>query len=212
MASRERYELVRLRNGVISVRCTTVGETMHPGFGPQAEANALYVEQLKLSQRLQPHDGEFVFWDIGLGAAANAIAVLSATKDFPCRIRLISFDRSLEPLRFALEHAGELVYLRGYEASLAELVRSTRVMLRSKLRTVDWEVQVVDFPSLIASLAAAALAKPHAILFDPFSPAPNPAMWTQSLFDRVFRLLDPDRPCMLATYSRSTMLRVALLL
>jgi len=37
-------------------------------------------------------------------------------------------------------------------------------------------------------------------------------MWTQPLFARIFSLLDPNRPCALPTYSRSTMLRVSLLL
>jgi len=37
-------------------------------------------------------------------------------------------------------------------------------------------------------------------------------MWTQPLFARLFQLLDPARPCALPTYSRSTMLRVTLLL
>jgi hypothetical protein len=56
------------------------------------------------------------------------------------------------------------------------------------------------------------LPTPHAILYDPFSPAKNPAMWTLPLFTNLFRLLDPARACALATYSRSTMTRVALLL
>ena len=37
-------------------------------------------------------------------------------------------------------------------------------------------------------------------------------MWTQPLFARIYQLLDPQRPCALPTYSRSTMLRVSLLL
>jgi hypothetical protein len=37
-------------------------------------------------------------------------------------------------------------------------------------------------------------------------------MWTLALFVDLFGLLDPRRPCALATYSRSTMLRVSLLL
>lgn len=53
---------------------------------------------------------------------------------------------------------------------------------------------------------------PHAILFDAFSPAKNPAMWTLPLFTNLFQLLDPQRPCALTTYSRSTILRVTLLL
>ena len=59
---------------------------------------------------------------------------------------------------------------------------------------------------------AAGLPKPHAIMFDAFSPAKNPAMWTEPLFADLYRLLDPERPCALPTYSRSTMLRVTLFL
>ena len=58
----------------------------------------------------------------------------------------------------------------------------------------------------------AQLPPPHAILFDAFSPAKNPAMWTLPLFTNLFQLLDPQRPCALPTYSRSTILRVTLLL
>jgi tRNA U34 5-methylaminomethyl-2-thiouridine-forming methyltransferase MnmC len=79
---------------------------------------------------------------------------------------------------------------------------------------VDWEVHVADFPEvwLASDRAAEKWAKPDAILFDAFSPAKNPAMWTLPLFRRIFDLLDPRRPCAMPTYSRSTMLRVTLLL
>jgi hypothetical protein len=49
-------------------------------------------------------------------------------------------------------------------------------------------------------------------LFDAFSPAKNPAMWSLPLFTKLFQLLDPQCPCALPTYSRSTILRVTLLL
>jgi len=60
--------------------------------------------------------------------------------------------------------------------------------------------------------ACPTLPPPHAVLFDPYSPKKNPAMWTVPLFAGLFRRLDPQRPCALATYTRSTMARVALLL
>jgi len=53
---------------------------------------------------------------------------------------------------------------------------------------------------------------PHAIFYDPFSPAKNPAMWTLPLFENLFRALDPARRCALTTYSRSTFVRATLLL
>jgi hypothetical protein len=77
---------------------------------------------------------------------------------------------------------------------------------------VEWELHLGDFPSLLHSSAATIWPKPHAILFDAFSPATNPAMWTLPIFTRIHALLDPTRPCALPTYSRSTLLRVTLLL
>jgi len=71
---------------------------------------------------------------------------------------------------------------------------------------------LADFPTLLSQPEAEEFSKPHAIMFDAFSPATNPEMWTQPLFEKLFRLLDPSRPCALPTYSRSTMLRVTLLL
>ena len=37
-------------------------------------------------------------------------------------------------------------------------------------------------------------------------------MWTLPLFTNLYRCLEPTRPCAMPTYSRSTMLRVTLLL
>src|SRR6185436_570857 len=76
-----------------------------------------------------------------------------------------------------------------------------------------WEVHIGDFPEFIALSARDSKAPaPHAIFFDAFSPARNPEMWTLPLFENLFRCLDPQRSCALATFSRSTVARVGLLL
>ena len=212
MQSAGGYRLVTLASGVRSVHSLAHRETFHPVIGPVAEAEALYVRQLRLRARLAAHAGEFVIWDVGLGAAANALTVLRATRDLACPIRLVSFDHTLEPLEFALAHAAELGYFGGAEEAVKELLAARRVALAEPARAVEWEVHVADFPTLIASRAAESLPKPHAILFDAFSPAKNPAMWTLPLFTRLFQLLDPLRPCAMPTYSRSTLLRVSWLL
>ncbi|HKS36804.1 MAG TPA: MnmC family methyltransferase [Verrucomicrobiae bacterium] len=206
------YKLVRLASGVHSVHSLQHRETFHPVVGPVAEANALYVEQLKLRQRLRGQAGQFVVWDIGLGAAANAVTVLGAARDISCAVRLVSFDHTIEPLQFALEHTGALGYIEGYAPQLKMLAERHEVTFVNGRQTVRWELSLGDFPSLLATSAARDLPKPHAILFDAFSPAKNPAMWTLPLFTRLFQLLDPGRPCAMPTYSRSTMLRVTLLL
>ena len=209
------YQLVELKNGSQTLYSSRYGEKMHPGLGPQAEAELLYVRQLNLVERLKKSSDEFVVWDIGLGGAANAIAALKALRDFPGRLRLISFDNTSEPLRFALNNAVALNYPVGYEEPISQLLRWPCVEFQNGALGVRWEFYTEDFPAWILSrksLAKKNEPSPHAIFFDAFSPAKNPAMWTLPLFQDLFRSLDPSRPCALTTYSRSTMIRATLLL
>jgi hypothetical protein len=211
-------KLVQLANGTRGVHSLAYGETMHPAIGPAAEAEALYVKQLRLVERTREQAGEFVIWDVGLGAAANALAVLRATRHLACAMRLVSFDDTTEPLQFALNHAGALGYFYGYESHAQTLLEKHRANFHDAEHGVDWELQPGDFPTLLEEPEQSSAddhetrPAPHAILFDPFSPAKNPAMWTLPLFANLYRQLDPARPCALATYSRSTMTRATLLL
>ena len=105
------YELVWLANGVRSIRDLRSGETFHPVIGPAAEAEALYVRQLRLRERLRACREVFVLWDVGLGAGANVLTALKALSDVPGQLHIVSFDRTLEALKFALKHADDLGYL-----------------------------------------------------------------------------------------------------
>jgi tRNA U34 5-methylaminomethyl-2-thiouridine-forming methyltransferase MnmC len=204
------YELVRLANGTFSVHSNVEDETFHPVVGPVAEAQALYVNQLKLRQRIASQTGEFVIWDVGLGAAANVLTALRATRGLPCSLHVTSFDRTLAPLEFALQHASDLGYLADYEDAVRELLQHGRADFCHDRQSVQWRLCLGDFPQLLQRPVPA--PAPHVIMFDAFSPAKNPAMWTAPLFARLFQTLDPLRPCAMPTYSRSTMLRVTLLL
>ncbi|HMP82915.1 MAG TPA: MnmC family methyltransferase [Verrucomicrobiota bacterium] len=204
--------IVKLSSGSFAIRSQAYAETMHPGLGPVAEAESLYVSQLNLRQRIAAHTGEFVVWDVGLGAAANALTLLRLTHDSRCPLRLISFDNTSAPLDFAIQHASELVYPQGHESHLKELSARHHLTFDTGSRRVDWKLVLADFPSFVTMPEAAAMTKPHAILYDAFSPARNPAMWTQSVFNNLFGLLDSSRPCSLTTYSRSTLVRVSMLL
>ena len=238
------YRLVQLANGTHSVHAAAYDEQMHPGLGPAAEAELLYVRQLKIPERLRASADDFVVWDVGLGPAANAIAVLRATREIPRPLQLVSFDNTPEPLAFALQHAATLGYLQDYEHAAAAILARGQIQFTDGVREVDWQFHLGDFPSLLARRRRSRLREeaddrnvsdnppprvggyettgpdelhpplpaPSAILFDAFSPAKNPAMWTLPLFTDLFHALDPKRPCALTTYSRSTMLRVTLLL
>jgi queuine tRNA-ribosyltransferase len=78
-----RYEVV-VRDGVGRMRDTISGEVMHSISDPAEEARSLYVEQSRLVQRLQgaaPGDAPLVVWDVGLGAATNAMAAIAAVEE-----------------------------------------------------------------------------------------------------------------------------------
>ncbi len=224
------YRLVRLPNGACSVWALAEDETFHPGIGPVAEAAALYVRQLRLPERVQEYTGEFVIWDVGLGAAANALTTLrlvgDGLKGKPAHLHLVSFDQTSDAAAFALQHAAELGYVTGFETPLAELVKNHSVKFSDGSLQVEWALESGDFPAFLSRSSRGNEAHsekseignrkseiiPHAILFDPHSPKKNPAMWTVPLFAGLFHRLDPQRPCALATFTRSTMARVALLL
>jgi len=204
------YQLVQLANGTFSIHSLAEGETFHPVVGPVAEAQALYVNQLKLRERVQSQAGEFVIWDVGLGAAANVLTALRATRDLSCSLHVISFDHTIAPLQFALRHSAKLGYLAQYENAVQELLQTGRADFKQDQQSVRWRLHLGDFPQFLHQPGPT--PAPHAILFDAFSPAKNPAMWTAPLFANLFQALDPNRPCAMPTYSRSTMLRVTLLL
>lgn len=226
------YSLVKLKNGAHSVRSLADAETFHPGIGPVAEAEALYVRQLQLPERVAQTNEQFVVWDVGLGAAANALTAIRMIRQYqehhrapaspPKSIRIVSFDQTCAAVEFALQHAAELEYVTGFEELLAKLVKEHRAQLADGCLHVEWSVELGDFPSLLsagdqrskdfkARVASGALL-PHAILFDPHSPRKNPSMWTAQLFTDLFRMLRRERPCALANFTRSTMARIAMLL
>lgn len=209
------YRIVKLVNGTHSVHSLAESETFHPVVGPAAEAEALYVRQLQLVQRAAvcaTRGEEFVIWDVGLGAAANPLTFLQSAGLSGCHVRIVSFDHTLEPLAFALNHPEHLPYLQPFLDPLRKLIQEQSAQCEHRGCQIDWTAHVSDFPTLISSAWAESLPKPHAIMFDAFSPAKNPTMWCLPVFRRIFQLLDPQRACALPTYSRSTILRVTLLL
>jgi tRNA U34 5-methylaminomethyl-2-thiouridine-forming methyltransferase MnmC len=215
------YQLVRLANGENTLFSDRYGEKMHPGLGPSAEAELLYVRQLNLCERLAAAKEEMVVWDVGLGAAANATALLRATREVAGRLHIVSFDNTSEPLAFAMENALELGHVKGYERQIAALLGDQLVQFKNGRTEVVWEFRLGDFPGWIEGrlpvgagdgAGGRAAGSPHAIFYDAFSPAKNPAMWTLPVFANLFQALAPERPCALTTYSRSTMVRATLLL
>lgn len=163
------------------------------------EARELHVRQSRLVERAAEIE-PLIVWDVGLGAAANAVAVMEALAGNPTRVELHSFDHSLAPLDFAVRNADALGYLIPWRETAATLMGKRRV----DVGKVAWFFHPGDFRAGVAA------PSPHAILYDPYSPAANPGMWTLEHFRRLFSRL--SEPCTLTSYSRSTAVRVTLAL
>ncbi|MCS7089473.1 MAG: MnmC family methyltransferase [Verrucomicrobiota bacterium] len=206
------FELVQVSAGVWALRDCRLGEVMHPGAGPENEAWQLHVEQLQLPRLFKRiRHRPVVIWDVGLGGAANALAILRAASSQAVRLCLWSFDVSLTALRFARVHAEALGYLAGFESLLDEFLGSGRYRGRIGNAQVDWVFVEGDFRTFLGNRDCRGPG-PDGVAYDPFSPRRDPALWTLDVFQQLRERLEPEHPCVLTTYSRSNRVRTAMLL
>lgn len=202
------FELVALPSGVYTLRSVEHDETYHPVVGPMAEAREMHVAQQRIAERSESSaTTPFVVWDVGFGAAANAIAVLESVEHGSAsrRVELHSFDRTLAPLDFALSHQTELGYLVKWADEIIALKKSGM----HRVGRVDWHLHAADFRDAVTYPA---IPSPNAVMFDPYSPASNPELWNLRTFAAIRQRVLPGRECTLSSYSRSTAVRVTLLL
>jgi tRNA U34 5-methylaminomethyl-2-thiouridine-forming methyltransferase MnmC len=74
---------------------------------------------------------------------------------------------------------------------------------------IGWRLHIGDFCEQIARTQ---WETPNAIFYDPYSSSVNPQMWTLEHFSLLHRQLRDDVPCLWTNYTRSTAVRVTLLL
>ncbi len=203
------YEVHVAREGFGSIRQISSGEIMHMRTPPMEEAEQLYVEQSRLSERLQVvTDEPLVLWDVGLGAAANAMAAVycyerAATAGLVRPLRIISFENDTDSLKLALLHNNLFPYLR--HAGPPAILREGE--WRSKHHPgLEWQLLPGDFRARIHD----APAPPDIIFYDMFSSKTSAGAWTLEAFRTLFAAC-AGRAVELFTYSCSTSVRVALL-
>lgn len=206
------YQIHQGPGGFSSIRQISSGEVMHSVNPPEEEANKLYVDQALLASRLKKTDtrtDELVIWDVGLGAASNAMAVLRCFAqslaangvDGLRPLRLISFERDLDPLRLAAGKAAYFPHLR--HSAPNDILANGHWMHPSG--AMRWELVHGDFLELLH-----AAKPPELIFYDPFSFRTDSILWTAETFARIFAACAPQ-PAELYTYSAATAARVALL-
>ncbi|MSU66190.1 MAG: tRNA guanosine(34) transglycosylase Tgt [Opitutus sp.] len=207
------YEVQYSPQGFSSIRQISSGEVMHSISAPADEANRLYIEQSRLADRLRRCDAHdespLVIWDVGLGAASNAMAAIHCAEGElaagdPATLRplqLVSFERDLDPLTLAARNAARFHHLR--HGAPESLLRDGQWRHASGL--IDWRLRHGDFLDLLESAPA-----PDLIFYDPFSAKTDTALWQAEVFARIHRHCQ-TRPAELYTYSAATAVRVALL-
>jgi queuine tRNA-ribosyltransferase len=208
------YEIHKAWEGFSSIRQISSGEIMHSRTPPMDEARALYIEQSNLAHRLGLSPGETVetaqpltIWDVGLGAAANAMAAVYCYEEQaergPVRpLHIISFENDLDSLRLASRFTGDFPYLRHNGPAGILLDGHWR---SQKYPGLSWQLLSGDF---LETMTAA--SPPDLIFYDMFSTRTSGDQWTLPVF-RKLRNACAGRAVELFTYSRSTAIRAILL-
>ena len=209
------YEVHKAWEGFASIRQKSSGEIMHSRTAPMEEATRLYIEQSNLGERLRIPANEdvagtepLVIWDVGLGAAANAMAAINCYEAQaalgPVRpLRIISFENDLDSLRLAFRHNRDFPYLR--HSGPAGILTDGRWQSRQH-PGLSWSV----LPGHFLETMALAPAPPDLIFYDMFSTKTSGDLWTLTAFRRLFEAC-AGRGAELFTYTCSTANRVALL-
>lgn len=199
-----RFEIVGSDSGFSSVRDRASGEIMHSVNDPLEEARSVYVRQSGLAQGAA--EKPLVLWDVGLGAATNAMAAILELEAVATRgpvhpVTIVSFENDLDSLRLASGHPAEFPHLR--HAAPGRLLRDG--FWGSADGKIRWQLVEGDFKDTVAAAAA-----PDLIFYDPFSYKTDGELWTLKAFARVAERCH-GRAVELFTYSASTAVRAALL-
>ena len=201
-------EVIVTRTGVRAMLDLETGEVMHP-IGPMVEAALMYVEPSRLLQRLQtPGEDALVLFDIGLGAASNAITAWRISDALPAaarRLSIVSFDHSRQPLELALqpEHAATFA-LEGRAGDAARALLSDGGYESPRTR---WTLHLSD---LLVALRAQPDAVADVVYWDVYSARGCPALWTVETFCSLRRVC--RRGATVHTYSGALVARAAMLL
>ena len=189
------------------MRSEDANEVMHP-IGALRESEQLYAAQSRLRERLLEGGQPLVVFDVGLGAASNALAARRISESLPASARtlvIVSFEQDFGALELALqpEHAARF----GLDGEAGEAARALlQTGLHETART-RWTLVRGD---ALAALEGELPERADVVFWDPFSPRTNPALWSVRAFSAQRRHCAPRAT--LFTYSSSTTVRAALLL
>ncbi len=203
------YEIVALPSGVRAMRDRVSGEVMHCGTGPLVESQELYVRPSRLAARLEESGDPLVLFDVGLGAASNAIAAWQVSEartgsDFR-RLEIVSFENDLSSLDLALQADNGAWF--GLERSAHAAASALLAHGRFETERTLWRLSLGELPVLLAREPE---ASGDIVFWDMYSSRTCPELWHVKSFRQVRRHCREHAT--LHTYSASTSTRSSLLL
>lgn len=208
--SRGRFEIYQNKAGFYTIRDIQHGEVMHSVNDPQREAGDLYLRQINLEKALTVTEKTvpFVVWDVGMGAATNAMALvleaerLLEEKNSALRpLEIISFENDTDALALALKNPSLFSHVR-HAAPHMLLENGEWIHPGGQIR---WVLVKGDFCETMSPCV-----QPDSIMYDMFSMKVESELWSYDLFGRIYEKCG-GKAASLITYSASTQVRSALL-
>lgn len=197
------FEVVDSPNGYSSIKQISSNETMHSVSDPWTEANGVYIDQIDWASLFEKRK-KITIWDVGLGAATNALAVIKKVetllKEMPdIAVEIISFENDLNPLRLVCLHPYKFKYAK--HPGPFEILENKE--WNSRDGKINWRLIEGDFLDEMDSAPS-----PDVILYDMFSFKTGTEHWDLECFERVRQKCDQT---IFVTYTAATRNRATLL-
>nr|WP_210403401.1 bifunctional tRNA (5-methylaminomethyl-2-thiouridine)(34)-methyltransferase MnmD/FAD-dependent 5-carboxymethylaminomethyl-2-thiouridine(34) oxidoreductase MnmC [Aeromonas veronii] len=184
-----------------------------------SETRYVFLQQNRLPARFSHHDSDsFVIGETGFGTGLNFLATMQAfLEQAPqsgngSRLHFISFEKyplTQDDLRKALAAWPELGHLSQDLVAQWPLPVSGCHRLHFAGGRIRLDLWFGDIKDMLPQVPHRAEGLVDAWYLDGFSPAKNPEMWTQELFDALARLARPD--CSIATFTCAGFVRRGLI-
>ncbi|MFQ2221743.1 bifunctional tRNA (5-methylaminomethyl-2-thiouridine)(34)-methyltransferase MnmD/FAD-dependent 5-carboxymethylaminomethyl-2-thiouridine(34) oxidoreductase MnmC [Aeromonas enteropelogenes] len=167
-----------------------------------SETRYVFLQQNQLPARFSHHDGDtFVIGETGFGTGLNFLATMKAFLEQTSqsgnalRLHFISFEKyplTRDDLRKALDAWPELAHFSQDLVKQWPLPVSGCHRLNFASGRIRLDLWFGDIKDMLPQVPHQADGLVDAWYLDGFSPAKNPEMWTQDLFDGLARLARPN--------------------
>ncbi|WP_421238331.1 bifunctional tRNA (5-methylaminomethyl-2-thiouridine)(34)-methyltransferase MnmD/FAD-dependent 5-carboxymethylaminomethyl-2-thiouridine(34) oxidoreductase MnmC [Aeromonas enteropelogenes] len=167
-----------------------------------SETRYVFLQQNQLPARFSHHDGDtFVIGETGFGTGLNFLATMKAFLEQTSqsgnalRLHFISFEKyplTRDDLRKALDAWPELAHFSQDLVKQWPLPVSGCHRLHFASGRICLDLWFGDIKDMLPQVPHQADGLVDAWYLDGFSPAKNPEMWTQDLFDGLARLARPS--------------------